>query len=229
MVNDNLGTVVGLSTFNNSAFCQSRLNVAHINAQSIVPRLGAAKFDEIRQVFGKSFVNVLGVSETWCKGHVSSNSINIEGYRLFRNDRLWSRGGGVCLYISETLNAKVIYERMDEGLIEALFIDVKLTSALSVAVGVIYLPGGKFSMCEDLLADISSRYSNVIVVGDFNVNLFHQADLVRETCSRTHLQIVHNSLPTHFDLIHSSSSLIDFFLVSNIDLVKERVSVRCRF
>lgn len=219
-MNDNLGPVISVNTFNNNVFSKSRLNIAHINAQSLVPRSGATKFDEIKQVFGKSSINILGVSETWCKSFVSSNSINIDGYRVFRNDRLRRRGGGVCLYISENLKAKVIYERMDEGLIEALFLEVTISKGIYIAVGVIYLPGGRFSMCDELLADISSRYSNVIVMGDFNVNIFNQAATIRDTCSGSHLQLIHNSLPTHFDIIHSSSSLIDFFLVSNINLVK---------
>lgn len=214
--------MVSSSTFNSNIFSKSRLNVAHINAQNIVPRSGTTKFDEIKQVFMKSSVNILGVSETWCKSYVSSNSINIEGYRVFRNDRLWSRGGGVCLYISEALNAKVIYDRMDEGLIESLFLEVKMANVITIAVGVIYLPGGGFSKCDELLADISSRYSNIIVMGDFNVNLFRRAAEVRDICGRSDLELVHNSLPTHFDLIHSISSLIDFFLVSNIDLVRSK-------
>ena len=44
----------------------------------------------------------LGIMETWWDG--SQNwSVAMEGYRLFRKDRLGRRGGGVALYVREQL------------------------------------------------------------------------------------------------------------------------------
>ena len=38
---------------------------------------------------------------------------------------------------------------------------------------------------------------------------------------------IHNSLPTHFDIQHNSTSLLDIFLVSSLELVEKSGQFQC--
>lgn len=267
---DNLGEVASNSEIINAEVRVGHLNVLHFNAQSLVPRENRTKFDEIKSMMENSLVDAFGISETWYNELVSDSAVRISGFKVYRCDRIYSKGGGVCLYIREHLKARVIYnsnddERNDDDQhggnnnndgsnndhgndnnnvsvssgnnasgnnnnsnnrnnnddrkVEALFVEVVIDNSMTVLLGVVYLPQGDFPRCGDLLTDLSSRYENVLIMGDFNTNIFVQGDLVREFCSHSALSVVHNSRPTHFCNRYRSTSLIDYFFVSDIELV----------
>lgn len=62
-----------------------------------------SKIDLLRNDFLDSNVDVLCVTESWLDEPVGGNLVKIKGYRLYRNDRYYSRGGGTCMYISNRL------------------------------------------------------------------------------------------------------------------------------
>lgn len=68
-------------------------------------------------------------------------------------------------------------------------------------------------------------------MGDFNCNLFNRAlsENFRIMCQRIGLSTVHNSMPTHLDVRFGTTSLIDFFLVSNTSLVSNSGQFLCPF
>jgi len=45
--------------------------------------------------------DIIGITETWLNDKVNGAEVVIEGYDLFRCDRLGMRGGGVLLYIKD--------------------------------------------------------------------------------------------------------------------------------
>lgn len=53
--------------------------------------------------WGVDRIGVLGIMESWLNAITPSSLVNIEGYNLLRNDRLWCRGGGTCLYVKNDL------------------------------------------------------------------------------------------------------------------------------
>ena len=48
--------------------------------------------------------DVVGITESWGTSDVTDAELNLPGFHLFRADRR-TRGGGVLLYVSESLNA----------------------------------------------------------------------------------------------------------------------------
>ena len=57
---------------------------------------------------------VISLSETWLNNSVKNAEINIEGYKLFRQDRQGIRGGGVDgVYIRVPLKAKVLKRHVE--------------------------------------------------------------------------------------------------------------------
>ena len=55
-------------------------------------------------------IGFIAVTETWLKDTVPEQLIYINNYNIFRNDRPYSRGGGVCAFIPTNIPAK---RRMD--------------------------------------------------------------------------------------------------------------------
>ena len=65
----------------------------------------ASNFDKLKDsVKALDFpFDVIAVSETWLKDNDTSSSYSIDGYSSFQCSRLHKTGGGVALYINETL------------------------------------------------------------------------------------------------------------------------------
>ncbi|KAI8129514.1 hypothetical protein CVS40_1278 [Lucilia cuprina] len=215
-INSNIGPIASDNSILRANLPRENLNIAHFNAQSLSPATTSAKLEEIKSIVRDSYLDVIGVCETWFKSHVMDTAVNIDGYKIYRNDRVYRRGGGVCLYVSDMLESRIVYEEMQEGICEALFIEIDSTNSGKILIGVIYLPHGRFRLCENLIADMSVRYERTIFMGDFNTNVFEESTIVRNFCQTHNLYLVHNCLPTHFDVVYHTTKLIDFFLISDI-------------
>lgn len=218
-LSNNTGPLISKELISSMQLNNENLNVIHFNAQSIVPRHGSVKLDEIRYLFEDSGFDVIGICETWLKEYVSNDAIKINGYEICRVDRMWRRGGGVCLYIKEYLRYRIVYELTNDMICEALFIEIERDGHESILVAVIYLSHGYLLSIEDALLEFASRYNQIIIMGDFNIDLYTQAESVRNLCFRAQLDIVHNIIPTHFNLHSQHTSLIDYFLTSDSRLV----------
>lgn len=226
--NCNLGTVISNSSFFESKFrnCLSNLNIGHLNIQSFALSGRSSKLDELRSVLGNYLFDVVGVTETWLHEKISSNAVGIPGYVLCRCDRPDDfGGGGVGLYISDKIKFRVVLRDIKYSInrrnnqpyvsAEILFIEINI-SGRKILVGVVYLPRGNLSIFEKSVSDILIKYSDILICGDFNNNMFSadKARKLREMCCRLNIMCYHNSLPTHLDVRSGSTSLIDFFLIS---------------
>lgn len=199
-------------------FCsdgRGKANIGFCNVQSLKPGSSSTKFDELKNMLINGHLDIVGFAETWLKPYVSGKSVSIPGYNLFRNDRRSTRGGGVALYISSNIKARVLLAVSEPGC-EALFLHID-TSGSSLVVGVFYLPHGDIDILEDCISEIVTRYEHIVLVGDFNFNIAvpRNYDRIRHMLTRCNMSVLHNNKPTHHDLSHDSSSLIDFTLVSN--------------
>ena len=66
------------------------------------------KFDEFFEEINASKSQVVFVCETWW---TDKSATNVPGYNLYRKDRQFSRGGGVCIYIRDNLNYYPVNEK----------------------------------------------------------------------------------------------------------------------
>lgn len=228
----NLGPVVSdvreFSTYFKDS--QSSLNVGHCNCQSIRPAIYSTKFSELRNLIQNSPLDIFAVTETWLKSHVSNTSVSIPGYKFCRNDRLEGRSGGVGIYVSSKFHYRPVNVESHYGECEVLFIEVDIGNC-TVLFGVVYLPKGNINIFENLAGDIFEKYSNIIIVGDFNNNLFNpsKSAYFRNVCNSFNLSVIHNNIPTYFDVQHGSTSLLDLFLVSNPSILNSSNQVQCPF
>jgi len=62
--------------------------------------------------------DIIGITESWTDDKISDTEIHIEGFEVFRQDRLMSKGGGVVLYIKDSLVAsagKTLFEHWNKA------------------------------------------------------------------------------------------------------------------
>ena len=73
------------------------LKVVHLNVRSLVK-----KIDQIRLLVDGAGIDILTISETWLKSHLSSSLVTLQGFQTFRQDRNFKSktkkrgGGGYC-------------------------------------------------------------------------------------------------------------------------------------
>ena len=48
---------------------------------------------------------IIGITESWANNDITDAELGMEGYAMFRKDRMGRRGGGVLLYINDTISA----------------------------------------------------------------------------------------------------------------------------
>lgn len=111
-------------------------------------------------------------TETWFKSYRSNVSIAVNGYDVIRNDRFARKSGGVAVYIKKGIKTKVISSSI--GLrSEYLFFEVIFPNS-KILFGAYYKAPDVDEIIEfdAVLAKLSHEYSDVVVLGDFNENLF---------------------------------------------------------
>ena len=90
------------------------LAIAHLNIRSISDKIDVLKINLQNDID----IDIFGISETWLTKGLSDNLVNITNYDILRCDRSWSednnniddninikKGGGVCMYIKNDMNA----------------------------------------------------------------------------------------------------------------------------
>ena len=49
--------------------------------------------------------HIIGITESWANNDITDAELGLAGYVMFRKDRMGRRGGGLLLYIKETIPA----------------------------------------------------------------------------------------------------------------------------
>ena len=49
--------------------------------------------------------HIIGITESWANNDITNAELGLEGYVMLRKDRTGRRGGGVLLYIKDTIPA----------------------------------------------------------------------------------------------------------------------------
>ena len=143
------------------------IRVAHINKCSI-----RNKIDELRCLQLSCRFEVLAITETHLDKFIPSTSLEIDGMKMLRFDRLDRKGGGCILYFTEYLNATHRRDLSIEGL-EAIWLQIKFPQT-TVPFSVIYRPPDAknfFDLTSIPLEKAWLKSSSIFLLGDFNCDL----------------------------------------------------------
>lgn len=154
------------------------LSLFHLNIHSIPANLQSLEqyIESLNHVW-----SVIGISETWLNEY-NSELYNIKGYNHVSNPRKDRCGGGVSLFINDTIPFDSRNDLMPfSGGTESLFIEVIIPNASTkkpIIIGVIYRPPdidtNQFNNeLNDLLSVISRERKICYIMGDYNVNLLN--------------------------------------------------------
>jgi Reverse transcriptase (RNA-dependent DNA polymerase) len=192
-----------------------RLNFVHLNPGSAVQHIG-----EMNDIFKGVDVQLIAVSETWFKMRHTNRHVGLDGFRVIRADRGGGRrGGGVALYLRENLRYKVVARSTPTSVVDYLFIELRLPYPILVCV--IYNPPNinGFSVFGPELEPLISKYSDVLILGDFNHDVLRSDGRVSrflEDLKNLNLH-VHSNSPTNFQ---GQPSCIDLVVTNRPECVQ---------
>ena len=81
--------------------------------------------------------HIIGITESWANNDITDAELGLEGYVMFRKDRIGRRGGGVLLYIKETIPAYEVQLKEEADCNEAIWCKL-VTGHTTVTIGVVY-------------------------------------------------------------------------------------------
>ena len=164
-----------LSDLNLSPGC---LSMVHMNIRSTAKNLN--KFDLYLNNLKHDFP-VIALSETWLKDH-NCDRYGIDGYNAEHNFRPIRGGGGVSLYIKDTIEYTVRDDlRFQNNILETLFIEIdkdQFAKRQNIIIGVIYRPPDTdITEFNDhilrCLTQIKAGKKIAYLLGDYNINLLN--------------------------------------------------------
>ena len=79
---------------------KSEIKCVCLNARSIIN-----KKTELNIMVDDIKPHIIGITESWANNDITNAELGLEGYVMFRKDRIGRRGGGVLLYIKDTIPA----------------------------------------------------------------------------------------------------------------------------
>ena len=65
--------------------------------------------------------HIIGITESWANYDITDAELGLEGYAMFRKDRMGRRGGGVILYIKDTIPAYAVQLQEEADCNEAIW------------------------------------------------------------------------------------------------------------
>ncbi len=220
------------------------IHICHSNLRSILSDLDSnykalgnrpPKVIELEAFCEVNSINIMAVTESWCKDDTEDRTINMNGFsKLFRRDRLNRVGGGILLYATDDINIERLQDiEPDES--EIMCFEFQLPKKVNkyVFLCVCYRPNDKHIV--DFLCDLQDIYDytadkdyyNFLCVGDFNTknNAFCNTDISNVEGEILKAILDSNGLhqlvnfPTRFDIHHNRSSCLDYVITNNENFV----------
>ncbi|CRK93710.1 CLUMA_CG007238, isoform A [Clunio marinus] len=197
------------------------LNFIHINPGSLKKNI-----DEIRLLVQETNIHIIAISETWLKSCHNDFLLNIDRFKIFRNDRKSdrkTRGGGVAIYVRNGINAKIVAKSRANGFTEFLFIEVSGSNHKKLVFGVTYNPpdSARLQPLYNAIEMLSPIYEDIVIIGDFNTNLLTRNSSTNQllanmsefglNCKQTE--------PTNFSNIYNPS-LIDLIFCNSDKILR---------
>ncbi|XP_056395052.1 uncharacterized protein LOC130290887 [Hyla sarda] len=191
------------------------------NARSLANKMG-----ELEALILEEHIDIVGVTETWLD---SSHdwAVNLQGFTLFRKDRMNRKGGGVCLYVRSSMkvsvNDAIVCDDSED--VESLWVELqKEGNTEKIIFGVIYRPPNITEEIEGRLykqIERAARAGTVVIMGDFNYpDIDWGRGLAKTTKGRKFLNLLQDNFmgqfvedPTRCD------ALLDLIISNKAELV----------
>ena len=138
-----------------------------------VQRLTDSKLEEIRSLVARpgnehDRLDILILSETFCTQKVPDSFYNTVGYQRQRKNRMGKSGGGILVYVNNSLQAKR-REDLEADELEILWLEVcPYKSSRSLFIGGVYTPPS--CRVADDIENVHLLNKEIILLGDINID-----------------------------------------------------------
>ena len=163
----------------------------------------------------------IGLCETWAN-HTNKDILNIPGYKHEHCIRTNNKGGGVSIYILNTIQYTIRKKlSLSKNMFESLFIEIDksvLKTKRNVIIGEIYRPPSSqlkhFNKeLENLLNAIEKEKKYAFLMGDYNVNtleeIYERKSLIQDFTNIFSLHYYHKLINLSTRERKGSSTLLD--------------------
>lgn len=178
----------------------------------------------------KCHFDVIGCSETGLNDSTYVDLLNIEGYNLFIKNKSNRTGGGVCLYVKNSLQVKMCELALEDQCdqCESLFIEINGNDK-SLIVGVLYRPPNSaldtfFHNLGALLHKINKLQKDCILLGDYNIDISKEDGAKHDFLNTLHSNSFFHTISRFTRVTQSSKSIIDN-IITNIQHTKLETGV----
>lgn len=145
----------------------------HVNINGL-----KSKYDELRYLLVNE-KNIIACALCETKLNVMRDyggEFNIPEYTFVRKDRIGKEGGGVGVYVNREYSCEEIDINISTGKIELLILKITTHYSKAFLLVTVYIPPDcineeTFSIWEQVLTIIRTQKCEIIVQGDFNINL----------------------------------------------------------
>ena len=167
------------------------------------------------------FIHLFGLSETRFNCYVSDESIAIPHYAIYRRDIVKQGETGLALYVHNSIqNITTRRTDLESQCIESLWVEIRNPKTPSLLVGYVYRnPAATYEWYDEFLTmldTVSESKNNVLLLGDFNIELLKPHLAWESTSSILGLnQLI--TQPTRVTC--STNTLIDHIYTNNPNLV----------
>ena len=182
------------------------------------------RLDEIRNHIVSSNVDIIGFSESGLNNNISDSEVETDGYKVHRCDRKERTGGGLTVYVRDSLSVTRCH-LVEDDKIESVWLELSNVNSKPTFIGFIYRPPDSLSCWYDhfecYLEAVIQKSDHIIILGDFNVNLLKtKKHVLFDLCATYGLSQIVN-MPTR--VTETSITLIDHIYVSNESNVSEKI------
>ena len=201
----------------------STLDIGHINIASL-----QNKMHEIQILLKDSpMLDILGITEARLSLHDSS-LFHISGYTMIRKDAQFVGDTGMVIYVKSDLSqfCKRRNDLETQG-VESIWLEFKIPGNKPLLLGTIYRnPNKNLSLWEwfknitQMMDKVTDQHSDVIMMGDFNINLFapHTKWMTSyESCGLT--QLIKEPTRVSNLLNKTTQTLIDHIYTNNVNKI----------
>ncbi|XP_072014972.1 uncharacterized protein [Amphiura filiformis] len=181
------------------------INCYHTNAGCIMNKRG-----EFQETIDELKPKIIGVTESWCDSSVLDGEVNLDSYTLFRKDKVSAGGGGVLMYVHDSMQATACQPLNDSKFETSVWCEIKVNNKDSLLVGVCYRsPNSSEDNNELFLTQLKMieevKYSHILLFGDFNFPEINWKD-GQVKAADTHLASI------FFDTVN------DLYLVQHVEI-----------
>ena len=118
--------------------------------------------------------HIIVITESWANKDITDAEVGLEGYVMFRTFRIGRRGGGVLLYIKETIPAYEVQLQEEADCNEDIWCKL-VTGHTTVTIGVVYRCPNLTKQNNEKIHNAISEVSkgDCIIMGNFNMGLLN--------------------------------------------------------